>query len=160
METSGPRIRFRLARALLHLNQLASLSPFFETNDDVDELPTDRRERGLISWVPPPSAILPSSPRDTTSLATHGDLPNRMVTNPEPALRPAPASTTPRSCRNSRRPAAATEGTSTGSSDPLPMAAPRATKRPRRSSPPPTTPLSTHLIPSCRTLILLLYLSQ
>ena len=33
METSGQRVHFHLAQALFHLNQLASLIPFFETND-------------------------------------------------------------------------------------------------------------------------------
>ena len=80
MEASGSRIRFHLARALLRLNQLASLIPFFETHDEDDGPPPTRRERGLISWVSPADAMLPIA-SSAPSLAAHGDIPSRMVTN-------------------------------------------------------------------------------
>ena len=72
METSGSRISLYLARALLHLNELASLIPCFEIHEGDDGPINDRRDRGLISWAPPASAMLPFS-SSTPSLATHGD---------------------------------------------------------------------------------------
>ena len=88
MDASGSRISFHLARALLHVNQLASLiNSVFETHEDGDGPPPEQRERGLISWVLPAAAMLPIA-SSTPSLATHGDIPSRMVTNPEANLRP------------------------------------------------------------------------
>ena len=52
METCGRRIQFHLARALLHLSQLASLIPLIETNDGFEEPPPRRSGRGLVTWVP------------------------------------------------------------------------------------------------------------
>ena len=74
MEASDSRLRFHLARALLHLNQLASLIPFFETNDELPMAPRARRDRGLFTWVPPADAMLPIG-STTPSLITHGGLP-------------------------------------------------------------------------------------
>ena len=78
-----------LARALMHLNYLAGLLPFFEPSIEwEDSLPPqslrleNMRSRSLHTFVPfPPSSASPT-------LATHGGIPSHMVENPEPNLRP------------------------------------------------------------------------
>ena len=83
------------------MNQLASQTPFFETHGDGETPPNGQRERGLISWVPPPSAMRSSSTA-TPSPAIYGDLPLRMVNNPEPNLRPTSPGNMPREYSSSR----------------------------------------------------------
>ena len=78
-----------LARALMHLNYLAGLLPFFEPSIEwEDSLPPQNlrlenmRSRSLHTFVPfPPSSASPT-------LVTHGGIPSHMVENPEPNLRP------------------------------------------------------------------------
>ena len=78
-----------LARALMHLNYLAGLLPFFEPSIEwEDPLPPQNlrlenmRSRSLHTFVPlPPSSTSPT-------LVTHGGIPSHMVENPEPNLRP------------------------------------------------------------------------
>ena len=78
-----------LARALMHLNYLAGLLPFFEPSIEwEDSLPPQNlrldnmRSRSLRTFVPfPPSSASPT-------LVTHGGIPSHMVENPEPNLRP------------------------------------------------------------------------
>ena len=78
-----------LARALMHLNYLAGLLPFFEPSIEwEDSLPPqtlrldNMRSRSLHTFVPlPPSSTPPT-------LVTHGGIPSHMVENPEPNLRP------------------------------------------------------------------------
>ena len=78
-----------LARALMHLNYLAGLLPFFEPSIEwEDPLPPQNlrlenmRSRSLHTFVPlPPSSASPT-------LVTHGGIPSHMVENPEPNLRP------------------------------------------------------------------------
>ena len=78
-----------LARALMHLNYLAGLLPFFEPSIEwEDSLPPQNlrldnmRSRSLHTFVPlPPSSAPPT-------MVTHGGIPSHMVENPEPNLRP------------------------------------------------------------------------
>ena len=78
-----------LARALMHLNYLAGLLPFFEPSIEwEDPLPPQNlrlenmRSRSLHTFVPlPPSSAPPT-------LVTHGGIPSHMVENPETNLRP------------------------------------------------------------------------
>ena len=145
MEASDSRLRFHLARALLQLNQLASLIPFFETNDELPMTNTSRRDRGLFTWVPPADAMLPIG-SSTPSLTTHGGLPPSMVTNPEPHLRPILTDPSERGLSNSRgrqnnpRVDTLVRGTASSSGDAIPIAAPRAPKRCRTDPSPPAAP--------------------
>ena len=78
-----------LARALMHLNYLAGLLPFFEPSIQwEDSLPPQNlrldnmRSRSLHTFVPlPPSSAPPT-------LVTHGGIPSHLMENPEPNLRP------------------------------------------------------------------------
>ena len=78
-----------LARALMHLNYLAGLLPFFEPSIEwEDSLPPQNlrlenmRSRSLHTFVPLPPTSAPPT------LVTHGGIPSHMVENPEPNLRP------------------------------------------------------------------------
>ena len=85
----GHAFHHHLARALMHLNYLAGLLPFFEPSIEwEDSMPPpnfrlDRAtSRSLHTFVPlPPSSVSPT-------MVTHGGIPSRMVENPEPNLRP------------------------------------------------------------------------
>ena len=85
----GRAFHHHLARALMHLNYLAGLLPFFEPSIEwEDSMPPqnfrlDRAApRSLHTFVPlPPSSMSPT-------MVTHGGIPSRMVENPEPNLRP------------------------------------------------------------------------
>ena len=78
-----------LARALMHLNYLVGLLPFFEPSIEwEDSLPPQNlrldnmRSRSLHTFVPlPPSSAPPT-------MVTHGGIPSHVVENPEPNLRP------------------------------------------------------------------------
>ena len=88
MDPSHHSIHYHLARALMHLNQLASFLPSFEIPTGWGPNPAIPRHDGhssarhLHTFVP-----LPTEPRPPTSLASHGGLPPHFVTNPEPHFR-------------------------------------------------------------------------
>ena len=85
----GRAFHHHLARALMHLNYLAGLLPFFEPSIEwEDSMPPQNfrleraAPRSLHTFVPlPPSSMSPT-------MVTHGGIPSRMVENPEPNLRP------------------------------------------------------------------------
>ena len=85
----GRAFHHHLARALMHLNYLAGLLPFFEPSIEwEDSMPPQNLRleratpRNLHTFVPlPPSSMSPT-------LVTHGGIPSRMVENPDPNLRP------------------------------------------------------------------------
>lgn len=101
-------LRHHLARAIMHLNFLAGLLPFFEPSMEKEEPltpPHSRSDRptprGLHTFVPLPIAT------GNPSLASHGGIPSHMVINPEPHVRPmfilsptggAPVSISPPTC--------------------------------------------------------------
>ena len=87
----GRAFHHHLARAIMHLNHLAGLLPFFEPSiewEDSMPSPHFRLERptprGLHTFVPLPPGSAPST------MVSHGGLPTHMVVNPEPNLRPIP----------------------------------------------------------------------
>ena len=88
MDSSHHPIQYHLARALMHLNQLAAFIPSFEYPDDRGSNSTIPRHHGqssarhLHTFVP-----LPTEPRPLASLVSHGGLPSHFVMNPEPRLR-------------------------------------------------------------------------
>ena len=88
MDSTHQSIQYHLARALMHLNQLAAFIPSFENPGDSGSNPTIPRHHGqssarhLHTFVP-----LPTEPCPPASLASHGGLPSRFVMNPEPRLR-------------------------------------------------------------------------
>ena len=113
----GRAFHHHLARAIMHLNHLAGLLPFFEPSIEYDEMmpPSNTRgehpaQRGLHTFVPLPSAS--TSP----SMASHAGIPSRLIVNPEPNLRPISVFSAPRP-------------------DSAPL--PRSTTIPRNSSPLP-----------------------
>ena len=81
----------------MHLNYLAGLLPFFEPSIEFEEgLPNtppheSHSHRSLHTFVPLPSANHPPT------LASHGGLPTRLITNPELHLRPITAFSSHRS---------------------------------------------------------------
>ena len=88
----GRAFHHHLARAIMHLNHLAGLLPFFEPSIEYeDSLPPAHfrlehsASRGLHTFVPLPT----SGPPPT--LVSHGGIPSHMVINPEPNLRPMQA---------------------------------------------------------------------
>jgi len=87
----GRAFHHHLARALMHLNYLAGLLPFFEPAIEWDDPFTEHNPRtgssnpsskSLHTFVPLP--IAPTAP----SMVSHGSMPTHMVINPEPHLRP------------------------------------------------------------------------
>ena len=88
MEPSHHPIQYHLARAIMHLNRIASFLPSFELPADWGTNPPFLRPHGqssarhLHKFVP-----LPTESRPLASLASHGDLPSHFVTNPEPHFR-------------------------------------------------------------------------
>ena len=85
----GRAFHHHLARAIMHLNHLAGLLPFFEPSIEFDDMmpPSNIRgehptQRGLHTFVPLPSAS--TSP----SMATHAGIPSRLIMNPEPNKSP------------------------------------------------------------------------
>ena len=86
----GRAFHHHLARAIMHLNYLAGLLPFFEPSIEYDEGPPPANlhldhpnTRGLHTFVPRPTSEGPPT------LVSHGGIPSHMVLNPEPYLRPA-----------------------------------------------------------------------
>ena len=85
----GRAFHHHLARAIMHLNHLAGLLPFFEPSIEWDDsMPSShfRLERptfrGLHTFVPLPPSSLPPT------MVSHGGIPSQMILNPEPNLRP------------------------------------------------------------------------
>ena len=97
--TQGREFHHHLARALMHLNYLAGLLPFFEPSIEWDEplnelYPRTGRShpapRNLYTFVPlPASSTVPS-------MTSHGGIPTHMILNPESNLRPFSISSRPR----------------------------------------------------------------
>ena len=92
----GRAFHHHLARAIMHLNYLAGLLPFFEPSIEYDESPPPANlrldhptTRGLHTFVPRPTSEGPPT------LVSHGGIPSHMVLNPEPYLRPASTSSPP-----------------------------------------------------------------
>ena len=86
----GREFHHHLARAIMHLNYLAGLLPFFEPSIEYDEGPPPAplrldhpNTRGLHTFVPRPTSEGPPT------LVSHGGIPSHMVVNPEPYLRPS-----------------------------------------------------------------------
>ena len=85
----GRAFHHHLARAIVHLNHLAGLLPFFEPSIEwEDSMPSSHfrlerpTSRGLHTFVPLPPSSLPPT------MVSHGGIPSQMVVNPEPNLRP------------------------------------------------------------------------
>ena len=84
---------YHLARALMHLNQLATFLPSFEANHDWDpgssiprpnpHFPGTHVSRNLHRFVP-----LPADTRPPPSMSSHGELPSHFVINPESHFHP------------------------------------------------------------------------
>ena len=136
------QIRQHVARALFHLNQLASLIPFCVIDEDATDIPPTGYGRPLVRWseMGPTSPPASSSSR-TNLLMTHGQLPPSMILNPEVHFRPISFRThseadsaTPRGRQSIMRTSHPASTPATGSEDPIPMAAPRPAKRPRNTS--------------------------
>ena len=92
----GRAFHHHLARAIMHLNYLAGLLPFFEPSIEYDEAPPPANfrldhptTRGLHTFVPRPTSEGPPT------LVSHGGIPSHTVLNPEPYLRPASTSSPP-----------------------------------------------------------------
>ena len=93
MDPSQHAFHHHLARALMHLNQLASFLPSFEFPAEWDSTSGAPRpfphhqpfqfSRQLHRFVP-----LPTDTRPPPSLASHGDLPSHFVMSPEPHFHP------------------------------------------------------------------------
>ena len=87
----GRAFHHHLARAIMHLNFLAGLLPFFEPSIEFEEGPPttppyeSQSHRGLHTFVPLPTH------RHPPTLASHGGIPSRLIVNPEPHLRPITA---------------------------------------------------------------------
>ena len=87
----GRAFHHHLARAIMHMNHLASLLPFFEPSIEWDDPMTDPQlrlgrpthtSRGLHTFVPLPSTANPPT------MVSHGGIPSHVIVNPEPNLRP------------------------------------------------------------------------
>ena len=87
----GRAFHHHLARAIMHLNFLAGLLPFFEPSIEFEEGPPatppheSHSHRSLHTFVPLPTHHHPPT------LASHGGIPSRLIVNPEPHLRPITA---------------------------------------------------------------------
>ena len=87
----GRAFHHHLARAIMHLNFLAGLLPFFEPSIEFEEGPPttppheSQSHRSLHTFVPLPTHRTPPT------LASHGGIPSRLIVNPEPHLRPITA---------------------------------------------------------------------
>ena len=93
MDPSQQTFHYHLARALMHLNQLAAFLPSFEAPSDCDPGSNILRpiphhhgihaSRNLHRFVP-----LPTDTRPPPSMTSHGDLPPHFVINPESHFHP------------------------------------------------------------------------
>ena len=94
---NGPEIHHHLARAIMHLNSLAGFLPFFEPAIDWDDpaMVPPRAYEPMPNTTrygrPPLTRRHPHLRTPYPTLATHGDLPQHMITNPVPQLRPIAA---------------------------------------------------------------------
>jgi hypothetical protein len=95
----GRAFHHHLARAIMHLNYLAGLLPFFEPSIEWDDPIPDQpfrlgrpnhTSRSLHTFVPFPSASNPPT------MVSHGGIPSHMIANPEPNLRPLTIARYPR----------------------------------------------------------------
>ena len=95
----GRAFHHHLARAIMHLNHLASLLPFFEPSIERDDPMLDTQfrlgrpthtSRSFHTFVPLPSASNPPT------MVSHGGIPSHMIVNPEPNLRPLTMARYPR----------------------------------------------------------------
>ena len=95
----GRAFHHHLARAIMHMNHLASLLPFFEPSIAWDDPMLDTQfrlgrpthtSRSLHTFVPLPSASNPPT------MVSHGGIPSHMIVNPEPNLRPLTRTRYPR----------------------------------------------------------------
>ena len=87
----GRAFHHHLARAIMHLNYLAGLLPFFVPSIECDDPSTEHHPRSgcsnpaprtLHTFVPLPVSSTPPT------MVSHGGIPTHMVLNPEPNLRP------------------------------------------------------------------------
>jgi hypothetical protein len=87
----GRAFHHHLARAIMHLNYLAGLLPFFEPSIEWDDPTTDHQfrtgrpnpaSRSLHTFAPLPASSNPPT------MVSHGGIPSHMILNPEPNLRP------------------------------------------------------------------------
>jgi hypothetical protein len=95
----GRAFHHHLARAIMRLNYLAGLLPFFEPSIEWDDPIPDHHlrsgrsnpaSRSLHTFVPLPASSNPPT------LVSHGGIPSHMVLNPEPNLRPLTIASHPR----------------------------------------------------------------
>ena len=105
----GRAFHDHLARAIMHLNYLAGLLPFFEPAIEWDDPSTEHHPRSgssnpasrtLHTFVPLPVSST------TPTMVSHGNIPTHMVMNPEPNLRPLTMYTSGRdsNAENAHRP--------------------------------------------------------
>ena len=87
----GRAFHHHLARAIMHLNYLAGLLPFFEPSIEWEDPSNEHHprsgrsnpaSRNLHTFVPLPVSSTPPT------MVSHGSIPTHMVLNPEPNLRP------------------------------------------------------------------------
>ena len=95
----GRAFHHHLARAIMHLNYLAGLLPFFEPSIEWDDPTLDHQfrtgrqnhvSRSLHTFVPLPASSSPPT------MVSHGGIPSHMIVNPEPNLRPLTVARYPR----------------------------------------------------------------
>jgi hypothetical protein len=91
MDHAQGREHHHLARAIMHLNYIAGMLPFFEPAIEWDDPMGDpysrygrsnQSPRHLHTFVPLPSSS------SVPTMASHGGIPTHMAANPEPHLRP------------------------------------------------------------------------
>ena len=87
----GRAFHHHLARAIMHLNYLAGLLPFFEPSIEWDDPSTEHHPRSGCSnpasrtlHTLSPCLFLSKAP----TMVSHGGIPTHMVLNPEPNLHP------------------------------------------------------------------------
>ena len=95
----GRAFHHHLARAIMHLNHLAGLLPFFQPSIEWEDPMLDQQfrlgrpshaSRSLNTFVPFPSASNPPT------MVSHGSVLSHMIVNPEPNLRPLTIACYPR----------------------------------------------------------------
>ena len=95
----GRAFHHHLARAIMHLNYLAGLLPFFEPSIEWEDPRNEHQprsgrsnpaSRNLHTFVPLPASSAPPT------MVSHGSIPTHMVLNPEPNLRPLTIANHPR----------------------------------------------------------------
>ena len=95
----GRAFHHHLARAIMHLNYLAGLLPFFEPSIEWDDPTLDQQfrtgrpshaSRSLHTFIPLPASSSPPT------ILSHGGIPSHMIANPEPNLHPLTVARYPR----------------------------------------------------------------